>query len=172
VAFGDAADGGHDLARRAETALHAVMIDEGLLDRMERVSFRQSLDRRDLGAVVHGGQCQARDDPPAVEEHRARTACTLIAALLRAGEIESLAQDVEQGLSRIELQRMALTVDRKLYAHDRHLSLDAGIHASGRTLKRNVHMANRSFGPMPRLLRPDLSPQIKPRFQIVAVRID
>ena len=125
MTLGDAADGGHDLARCAETALHSVMVDEGLLDRVEFVAVRQSFNRGDFGAVMHRRQCQARDDSLAVEKNRARTARALIAALLGAGEIERFAQDVEQRLPRIKLERVKLTVDRELYAQHQHLNLGA-----------------------------------------------
>ena len=42
-AFGDQAGGGTDLARRAVAALEGVMLDEGLLQRMQRAALRQTL---------------------------------------------------------------------------------------------------------------------------------
>ena len=41
LALVDQADRAHDLARRAEAALEAVMRDEGGLHRMQRVALRQ-----------------------------------------------------------------------------------------------------------------------------------
>ena len=46
MAFGDQADRAHDLARRAEAALQAVMGDEGGLDRMQRLALGKPLDGR------------------------------------------------------------------------------------------------------------------------------
>ena len=138
MTLGDAADGGHDLARCAETALHSVMVDEGLLDRVEFVAVRQSFNRGDFGAVMHRRQCQARDDSLAVEKNRARTARALIAALLGAGEIEMIAQRVEQSRPRRDGKLCRFAVDRQRNRHFnrrrdavfhrlRHAKLSAGI---------------------------------------------
>ena len=53
-------------------------------------------------AVFHHRQCQAGIDAPAVEQHGAGAALALIAAFLRAGEVEVLAQHVEERGARIE----------------------------------------------------------------------
>ena len=58
------------------------MIDEGLLHRMEFSVLGQAFDGRDIRAILHDGQGQARQYPPAVDQHRTGTALTLIAALL------------------------------------------------------------------------------------------
>ena len=42
-AFGDQADGGTDLAGRAVAALEGVMLDEGLLQRMQRARLARDL---------------------------------------------------------------------------------------------------------------------------------
>src|SRR5215217_3577432 len=89
-------DGGADLPRRAVAALEAVVLDEGRLHRVELIPLRQPLDRRDLPALEGGGERQARQDAPPVDEHRAGPALPLVAALLRAGEREPFAQRVEQ----------------------------------------------------------------------------
>src|SRR5262245_8411513 len=102
MALRDAAEAGHDLARRTKSALQTVVLDERRLERVELVAVRQTFDRLDLGTVVHRGQRQARGDPPAVEKDGARAARTLVAPLLRAGEIKRLAQHVQQRLARIE----------------------------------------------------------------------
>ena len=47
LALADQADGAHDLARRAEAALEAVVRDEGGLHRMQRVAVGEALDRVD-----------------------------------------------------------------------------------------------------------------------------
>src|SRR5438128_1184605 len=71
----------------------------------------QSLDRGDLSAVMHGGQCQAGDDALAIDENGAGPASALVATLLRPGEIECFAQNVEQRLPKIDIQLLRLTVD-------------------------------------------------------------
>jgi hypothetical protein len=72
------------------------MLDEGLLQRMQLACLRQAFDGRDLRAVLHHRQGQARIDAPAVEEDGAGAALAVIAALLRPGEVEMKPQRVEQ----------------------------------------------------------------------------
>ena len=91
-AFLDQADRAHDLARRAEAALEAVMGDEGGLHRMQLVAARDALDREDVGAVVADRQSKAGIDPPAVDEDGAGAALAAVASLLGAGQMEPLAQ--------------------------------------------------------------------------------
>src|SRR6202035_262333 len=79
--FLDQGDRAHDLARRAEPALEAVMSDESGLDGMEPVAAGDALDREDVGAVVADGQCQARIDPPSVDQDGTRAALAPVASL-------------------------------------------------------------------------------------------
>ena len=85
LALGDQADGAHDLARRAEPALEAVMCDEGGLHRMKGVALRHALDRQDVGAVVAERQGEAGIDPASVDQNRAGAALPAVAAFLGAG---------------------------------------------------------------------------------------
>ena len=108
MAFLHAADRRHDLARRAVAALEGVVVDEGLLHRVQRaVAAGQALDRRDLPALGHGGQRQAGQHAAAVDQHRAGAALALVAALLGAGQRQVLAQRIQQGDARVERQRGA-----------------------------------------------------------------
>src|SRR3954449_1540703 len=60
VALLDAAGGRHDLARRAIAALEGVIIDEGLLQRMQGAVFGcQAFDGGDLAALMHDGEAEA-----------------------------------------------------------------------------------------------------------------
>ena len=97
----DQADGAHDLARRAEAALEAVMGDEGGLHGMQRVAVRQALDRQDVRAVAADRESEAGIDPPPVDEDRAGAALAAVAALLGPGQLEALAQQVEQRDARV-----------------------------------------------------------------------
>ena len=58
VAFLDAGDRRDDLSRRAVSALEGVLIDEGLLHRMQFVALRQSLDGGDR--LILGSQRQGQ----------------------------------------------------------------------------------------------------------------
>src|SRR6185503_15545096 len=70
-----------------------------------------ALDRRDARAVDLARGDDARVDRLAVDEHRARAALALAAALLAAGEPEVVAQDVEQPPQRRDAQRVLDAVD-------------------------------------------------------------
>ena len=80
----------HDLAGRAEAALHGVRAHERVDERM----VAQSFDRRDLGAVDRVHEGDAREHRRSVHEHRARTAVALAARDLRAGQAEVLTEDL------------------------------------------------------------------------------
>jgi len=88
--------GRHKHARRAVAALKSVVRDKRGLHRMQPLTICKPLDRRDSFALGHNGQGQTRVDPLTIQQHRARAAGPLIAALFRSGEVEPLAQRVEQ----------------------------------------------------------------------------
>ena len=106
------ADRRHDLPRRAETALKAVMGDECGLHRVEIFALRHTFDGENVRAV--GTQCQdeAGIDPPPVNQNGAGSALAAVTALFRAGEVKPFAQQIEQGSPGI-VQR-----DRPLLAID------------------------------------------------------
>src|SRR5688572_29790753 len=80
---------------------------------MQRVAVSKPFDRRQLGAVVHHRERQARHDAPAVQEDRASAALAVIASFLSSGEVEMLAQEVQDAGPRLHLQRPFGTVDRQ-----------------------------------------------------------
>ena len=63
-----------------------------------------------LSPSMHDRERQARIDAPAVDDHRAGAALAVIAALLGAGEMQVLAQRVEQGGARVERELAGLAV--------------------------------------------------------------
>ena len=71
---------------------------------------RQPLDRRDRRALDLAHRHQARVDHRAVDQHRARAALALAAALLGAGQAQVLAQHVEQAAHArgVQLDRRAV----------------------------------------------------------------
>ena len=89
------------------------MLDERLLQRVQHASLRQSFDGRDLRAVFHDRQCQAGIDAPAVDQHGAGAALTVVAALLGPGEVEMQTQCVEQRGPRRDVQLVIDAVDVK-----------------------------------------------------------
>src|SRR5688572_694360 len=71
----------HQESGRAEAALHAVLLVEGLLYGSEpRTVWRKALDRLDLRALDLHGEHQAGALRLAVHEHRARAADAVLAA--------------------------------------------------------------------------------------------
>src|SRR5207244_8421356 len=72
-------------------------------------------DGRHIGAVLHNGECETGIDPPPVQQHGARAALAMIAALLRAGQVEMVAQRIEQGGPRREFELRLDAVDDQRY---------------------------------------------------------
>jgi hypothetical protein len=62
---------------------------------------------------------QARIDAPSVNQHGAGAALALIAAFLRAGQVEMLAQQVEECRTGIERERMTFAVDGQAHRSQR-----------------------------------------------------
>src|SRR5262245_54492296 len=79
-------------ARRTESALQAVLVLEALLDRMQLARAGQTLYRRDLMPVGLHGEHRAALDWPSVVQHSAGTAVGGVAAGVRTGQGESLAE--------------------------------------------------------------------------------
>ena len=70
----------------------------------QRPSGRQALDGRDLAAVRLDRQDEAGVDDAAVQADRAGAALAHEAALLRAGQLEVVAEHVEQRVMRGDLE--------------------------------------------------------------------
>jgi hypothetical protein len=88
--------GRHDHSRRAVAALETVVLPERLLQRMEPAVGGEALDRRDLGAVGLCRQHGAALHRLAVQVHRTGAAVGGVAAYVRAGQPETIAQQVNQ----------------------------------------------------------------------------
>ena len=78
---------------------------------MQLVGVAEAGGGGDLGAVVRDGEGQAGGGAPAVEQHGARPALAVVAALLRRGDAEVLAQQVEQGDAVVDAQGVVGAVD-------------------------------------------------------------
>ena len=91
-------EAGHQHAGRAVAALQAVLLVEGLLQRVQHAALLQALDRQHLGAVALHRQHGARLDRHAVEIHRACPAVRGFAADVRTGVQQLLAQHRALGL--------------------------------------------------------------------------
>ena len=87
---------GHQHAGRAEAALQRVQLVEALLDRVELAVDLERLDRADLVALAHRRQDRAGLDRLAVHLHDAGAAVRGVAAPVRAGQPERLADEVDE----------------------------------------------------------------------------
>jgi hypothetical protein len=116
--------GGDQQARRTEAALQRRMLQEFSLQRMQVLPARHALDGLDRAALRLHRKHQARADQAAVDGHAAGAAVARAASLLAAGEMELVAQRIEQRELRLAQELGGLAVDRGRYvmlAHRRSL---------------------------------------------------
>src|SRR4029079_18433569 len=114
---------GDDEPGRAEAALDGARVDARLVDRMQRVPAREPLDRDDLVPLRLRREHEARADERSVEEHGARAALALLAGVLRARQLECVAEEREEALTAPGVRLETLAVDRQRDPHERrHLS--------------------------------------------------
>src|SRR5437763_4408040 len=117
-------DAGHDHPRGAEAALERVVLPEGLLERMELAALRETLDRRHLVAVGLDGEQGARLHRVPVEVDRAGAAEGRVAADLRPGEPEVVAEEVDEQRPRLDLRLVPDAVDGECYRYHQCLLSD------------------------------------------------
>ena len=84
-------DGGHNLARGTIAALKAIMFDECSLHGVKISRLTDAFDGGDFIAFVHGGKAETGIHAAAVDVDSASAALSVVAAFLRAGEIEIFA---------------------------------------------------------------------------------
>src|ERR1017187_166586 len=104
---------GHEKAGRADAALRAPLFHERILQIGEPVLRPQPFDRQHRTPVALAGHDETCVHGDAVEQHRARAALTLAAALLRPREAERAAQEVEQARERRRVERALLAVENE-----------------------------------------------------------
>ena len=92
-------NGSDDDAGGAESALHATLVDDGLLNRMQTLFCCEAFDGRDFAAIGLRGENQARGDGFAVEYDGACPAIAGAAALFGARHVELVAKGGQQGLA-------------------------------------------------------------------------
>ena len=88
--------GGHDHAGYAIAALAGAGLDEGALEDGRQRTLGQAFDGLDRGAVDLGGGHQAGLDQTAVDEHRTGAAFARAAAFLGAGQVQLVAQQIDE----------------------------------------------------------------------------
>ena len=98
--FGEQVVGGEDHAWGADAALGSAVLEEALLDGVElfAVGGGEAFDGGDLRAFSLEDRDEAGVDEFAVHEDGAGAALAFAAAFLGAGEVEVLAEDVEEAL--------------------------------------------------------------------------
>src|SRR3984893_19116362 len=103
--------GAHDDPGGAVAALEPVLGPEGLLHRMQAVGGGDALDGGDTPPVGLHGQHEAGAGGVAVEPGGARAADPVLAAQVRAGELEDLSQEVGERLGHLRPALVLLAVD-------------------------------------------------------------
>jgi hypothetical protein len=96
VPFTDARNSGHDLTGRAIPALKSVTFNECRLYRMQFVPMREALNRRDLFALCHHGEGQARQNTSSIDMHGTRPALAMVASLFCTGQLQPVPQRIKQ----------------------------------------------------------------------------
>jgi len=86
----------HDHARCAKTALQRVAIGESLLHGVQFLALREAFDRDDVGPARLHRQHRARLDGAAVDVDRAAAALARIAPDVRAGQLQLVAQHIDE----------------------------------------------------------------------------
>src|SRR5262245_46383692 len=110
----------HDHPGGAEAALEAVLVPESLLERMERGPVGHPLDRPDLGAVRLDREHRARLGAPAIDVDGARAAVARVAADVRAGQPERVAEQVDEEEAGLDVGLALLPVDGEGDVGSRH----------------------------------------------------
>ena len=67
--------------------------------------------------ILHDRECETGVDSTPVDQNRAGAALAMIAALLGAGQIKMVPQQVEQGRPRLDLELGCAAVDHQLYCN-------------------------------------------------------
>ncbi len=101
----------HHEPRRAISALLCVVIDEGRRNRMQLAVLRDAFDGLDVFPLRVDGQDGATVDHLAVHDDGAGAAGCPVADFLCAGQLQVIAQRVDQGDARLDVQVVGLAVD-------------------------------------------------------------
>ena len=110
------------------------MVVERLLHRRQALGLAEALDRGDLGAVDGGDRGQARAARLAVDEDGAGAAAALLAAGLRARDVELVAEDPQERRERRARDLVLDPVDGEV--HDSSSRSSASRTRTGRTERR------------------------------------
>src|SRR5437867_1997768 len=136
---------GDEEARRADAALERGVLEELLLEGMERLAGGHALDGLDRPPGHLAAEDEARADEAPVERDAARPAVARGAALLAAGQVERVAEHVEQRLLRLAEELHRVPVHRRRHVvlgHQRALARSSAISAARRASTPATSMRN------------------------------
>src|SRR5262249_27187066 len=95
----------------AEAALQSVVLTKGFLERIERLTVGEAFDRLDVTAVHLDGEEQTRPQRGASEDDRARATHAVLAAEMRSGQLQIVAEEVGERLPRFHGPLVHSSVD-------------------------------------------------------------
>jgi hypothetical protein len=116
--FVEQSDGGHDLPGRAIAALIGVICEKRRLHWMQRTGLSNAFYGRDLVALVHHSEAQARIHPPSIDVHRTGAALAVVTPFLRAGERDGFTQAIQERGPRIERESVLGSIDAQTHLHN------------------------------------------------------
>ena len=90
------------------------MLDEGLLDGVERIAAHQSLDGGDRSSLALDRQHETTVDWLGLKKDRAGAAVAHVAAGLGAGQADLVAERVQQGLAWLQIEVVGNIIDRQM----------------------------------------------------------
>ncbi len=99
-------------ARRADPALRAATLEEGLLHGVQLRAAGDALNRANVGAIGFSGRNQATGNDRAIQQHGARAAFPLAATFLCARRVQLVAQHVQQPCHGISVKAVSRSVNR------------------------------------------------------------
>src|SRR5437879_3958529 len=112
---------GHDHAIRAVRALRSLLVDEGLLERVESIGLAEALERGDrLVTYVRNG-CHACADRRIAQMDGACSTLRQSTSKLRPVELQVISEDVQQRRVGRDINNVLLSVHRQCEGHWRVL---------------------------------------------------
>src|SRR5213592_936559 len=102
--FADECGAGGDKSWRAKAALLRVVFDKGALHFIQLCRRTDTLDGRDVAALSFDSEHRAGVNRMAIDDDGACAAGPAIANFLGAGQVESIAQCIEQGDTRLDTE--------------------------------------------------------------------
>src|SRR5439155_24833347 len=110
----------HELTLRAEAALRSIVIDKGLLQRIEAPILRKTFHCFDGPAIRPHGKVAARVHRLAVEQYRAGPTFASVAADLGPRQAEVIAEKLDQRPAVFDLDAPIGSIDRNPYHRSRN----------------------------------------------------